>query len=65
MVPGQKQKKILTFSHAEDTQEGQELSGYGRLAAVQGKDTGPEEEKNRRGFKAPTDSPPAPPPISN
>lgn len=55
---GIRTKKNLTFSHAEDTQEGQELSGYGRLAAVQGKDTGPEEEKNRRGFKEPTDSPP-------
>lgn len=50
MVSGQ--TKTLAFSHAEDTQEGQELSGYGRLAAVQGKDTGPEEEKNGREFKA-------------
>ncbi len=46
------QTKILTFSHAEDTQEGQKLSWYGRLAAVQGKDAGPNEQKNRRGFKA-------------
>ncbi len=46
------QTKILTFSHAEDTQEGQKLSWYGRLAAVQSKDAGPNEQKNRRGFKA-------------
>ncbi len=46
------QTKIPTFSHAEDAQEGQKLSWYGRLAAVQCKDTGPEEQKNQRGFKA-------------
>lgn len=42
----------LTFSHAEDTQEGQKLSGDGRLAAVEGKNAGPVEAENQRRFKA-------------